>query len=97
MKTLADHPAVELRRLVAAREVSASDVIQACLDRVGRMNDALNAMVTLNPRAVDDARALDARLHRGEMPGPLCGVPVGIKDVTPVATLRTTFGSPIYA
>jgi amidase len=34
---------------------------------------------------------------RGEDPGLLCGLPVGIKDVTPVAGLRTTFGSPLYA
>ena len=40
---------------------------------------------------------LDRRLARGEDPGLLCGLPVGIKDVTPVAGLRTTFGSPIYA
>ena len=53
--------------------------------------------MTLNPRALDDARAVDARIARGEDPGALCGLPVGIKDVTPVAALRTTFGSPIYA
>ena len=40
---------------------------------------------------------LDRRLARGDDPGLLCGLPVGIKDVTPVAGLRTTFGSPIYA
>ena len=38
-----------------------------------------------------------AGIARGEDPGPLCGLTVGIKDVTPVAGLRTTFGSPIYA
>ena len=46
---------------------------------------------------MDDARDVDRRLARGEDPGLLCGLPVGIKDVTPVAGLRTTFGSPIYA
>ena len=46
---------------------------------------------------MDDAHELDRRLARGEDPGPLCGLTVGIKDVTPVAALRTTFGSPIYA
>src|SRR5262249_27763838 len=60
------------------------------------LNPALNAIVTPNERALDDAAELDARLARGEDPGPLCGLPVGIKDVTPVAGLRTTFGSTIY-
>ena len=41
--------------------------------------------------------ALDRRIAQGETAGPLCGLPVGIKDVTPVAGLRTTYGSPIYA
>jgi amidase len=95
--TLADRPATELRELVGRREVSAVEVLEACLDRVRRRNDVINAVVTLNERAMDDARALDERLARGENPGSLCGLPVGIKDVTPVAGVRTTFGSPLYA
>jgi amidase len=94
---LADRSATELRQFVAARELSASSVTEACLQRVERFNGTINAVVTLNPRALDDARALDARLARGEAPGLLCGLPVGIKDVTPVGSLRTTYGSPIYA
>jgi amidase len=89
--------AADLRRLVATRVVSAAQVVEACLERVEALNPALNAIVTLNPHALEDAVKLDARLANGEEPGPLCGLPVGIKDVTPVAGLRTTFGSPIYA
>jgi amidase len=94
---LADRSAAELARLVATREVSATDVVEACLARVQRVNPAVNAIVTLNERAMDDAREIDRRLTRGERPGLLCGLPVGIKDVTPVAGLRTTFGSLIYS
>jgi amidase len=94
---LADRSATELRQLVAAREVSAVAVVEACLQRVERLNATINAVVTLNPRALDEAREIDERLARGETSGPLCGLPVGIKDVTPVQALRTTFGSPIYA
>lgn len=65
--------------------------------KVDSLNPTINAIVTLNPRAMDEARALDARLAKGEDPGPLCGLTVGIKDVTQVAGVRTTFGSPIYA
>ena len=74
-----------------------ADVIGGCLARVERLNPSLNAIVTLNPRAMDDARDLDRRIARGEEPGLLCGLPAGIKDVTPVAGLRTTFGSTLYA
>lgn len=93
---LADRSAAAIARLVAAREVSPVEVLDACLARVERYNPRINAVVTLNDRARDDARELARRLARGEPAGPLCGVPVGIKDVTPVAGLRTTFGSPVY-
>src|ERR1043166_3733451 len=96
MEDLADRSACELARLVAGREVSPVEVLEACLARVERYNPLINAVVTLNPRARDDARALERRVAQGGEGGPLAGVPVGIKDVTPVAGLRTTFGSPVY-
>jgi amidase len=95
--SLTDRSAADLRRLIFARSVSVSEVVDACLHRVDRLNGAINAVVTLNPRVRDDARALDDRLAHGEDPGLLCGLPVGIKDVTPVASLRTTYGSPLYS
>ncbi|HEY7446191.1 MAG TPA: amidase family protein, partial [Vicinamibacterales bacterium] len=96
MTAFADLAATELRRLIAAREVSALEVVESCLARVETLNPTLNAIVSLNESVRDDARALDQKLARGEAPGLLCGLPVGIKDVTPVAGLRTTFGSTIY-
>ncbi len=88
--------ASELRARISRRELAAVDVVEAALAAVGRWNERINAVVTLNERALDDARALDARRAAGEEPGPLFGLPVGIKDVTPVADLRTTYGSPLY-
>jgi amidase len=93
---LADLSATELRRLIAARKISALEVVDACLARIDTLNPTLNAIVTPNETVRDDARALDRRLSQGEEPGILCGLPVGIKDVTPVAELRTTFGSAMY-
>lgn len=97
MTDLADRSATELRQLIATRSVSVRDVVGACLARFQARNHEINAVVTLNPHVEEDARALDARLARGEELGLLCGLPVGIKDVTPVASLRTTYGSPMYA
>ena len=94
---LADLSAQRIAALVRTREVSAEEVVCAALARVDEHNPALNALVTRNPRARAQARALDRRLAARATPGILAGVPVGIKDVTPVAGLRTTYGSPIYA
>jgi amidase len=87
--------ATAISRGVADGTTSAVAVVETALRRIAKFNEALNAIVTLNPTAVDDARAVDERIAAGE-DFPLAGVPVGIKDVTPVAGLRTTYGSPFY-
>ncbi|MGE3276620.1 MAG: amidase [Vicinamibacterales bacterium] len=95
--TLIDRPATALRDLVARRQVSARELVSAALARVDQVNGPLNAVVTLNPAALDEADRVDAALARGATPGALCGLPVGIKDVTPVAGLRLTYGSLVHA
>jgi amidase len=90
-------PAHEQTRLVREREVSAVEMLDACLAQVKRHNQAVNAVVTLNDAARDEALAIDAALTRGEELGPLVGLPVGIKDVTETAGIRTTYGSKLYA
>lgn len=89
--------ASELRKLLLSKQLSAVELIEHTLQRIEQANPTLNAIVTLNERALDDARALGERMARGAKPGPLFGLPVGIKDVTQVKGLRTTFGSPIYS
>jgi amidase len=91
-------PAVELARIIRERDVSAVEVMEAHLDQIERINPRLNAIVTLLPeRAIDGARDVDARLARGDAPGPLCGLPVAHKDLVVTKGIRTTFGSPIFA
>ncbi|MGQ0538994.1 MAG: amidase [Gemmatimonadaceae bacterium] len=90
-------PATELARLVRTGELSGVALMEATLARIAEVNPRLNALVTLSEHALADAAAVDARLARGEDPGPLAGLPVGIKDVTEVRGLRTTYGSPLYS
>ena len=90
-------PAVELRRRIAGGELSPVEVLDACLEQVDRHNGPINAVVTLDHTAREQARQLERRLAAGEDPGPLCGLPVGIKDVTPVAGVRTTYGSLLHS
>jgi amidase len=96
MSEIPDLSATELHRLIARRELSPVELVEACLQRVEWFNGVLNAVVTLSERALDDARALEREVAKGKV-RPLCGLPVGIKDVTPVAGLRTTYGCPLYA
>ena len=91
---LAFTPAHELAASVRRREISPVEVIDWTLDRIARRNPALNAFVALQPEtARTEARALADRIARGEDPGPLAGVPFGVKDLENLAGLPTTHGS----
>jgi amidase len=90
-------PAHEQLRRITSGDLTAAELLDACMSRVRRHNDAVNAIVTLNPAAEAEARAVDAQIEAGEDPGPLAGLVVGIKDVTETAGIRTTYGSRLYA
>jgi amidase len=84
----------ELARLQRERRVSAVEMLEAHLERIERHNPSLNAVVSLDPdRARERAEAADAALARGEVWGPLHGVPMTLKDAFDVAGLRTTVGT----
>src|SRR5690242_16411096 len=89
--------ATELVRRIRAREVSVTEVLEAHLAQIERVNPKVNAIVTLTAeRARADARAKDDAVARGEATGPLFGLPVAHKDLIRTRGVRTTFGSPIY-
>jgi amidase len=91
-------PAVELARLIRARELSAAEPLAAALARIGEVNSGINAIVTLAAeQASATAAGLDAQAARGSFAGPLHGLPSAVKDLAETAGIRTTFGSPIFA
>ncbi|MBT9291609.1 amidase [Prosthecodimorpha staleyi] len=87
--------AVTLARHLAAREVSAEEVVTAALDRIARLEPTLKAFITVDR---EGAIATACRLDAADRPvGPLHGLPVAVKDVTDTAGLRTTRGSLLFA
>jgi len=84
-----------IAKLIQLREVSPVEVAEAYLERIERLNPALNAIVTVAPDVVERARAAEAALLRGDEIGALHGVPVTVKDTIDTAGLRTTSGSKI--
>src|ERR1700732_3835558 len=87
--------AVELASMIASRAVSPVEVLDAHLATIARVNPKLNAIVTLVADAARTlAKAAETAVMRGDTLGALHGLPVAIKDITPTAGIRTTYGSP---
>jgi amidase len=90
-------PAVELARLIRERKASAREVMEAHLAQIEQVNPKVNAIVTLDAEgALEGADAADAALAKGEAPGVLHGLPLGVKDLALTKGMRTTFASRIY-
>ena len=90
--------AVEVADAVRARRLSPREVADAVLTQIERVNPAVNAFCTVAAdRARDEARSAEAAVMQGRPLGPLHGVPVSIKDLTPTRGIRTTFGSLAFA
>lgn len=89
--------AVELSTLLQRKQVSPTEVLEAHLNAIAKVNPLLNAFVTLAPEeARTAAKAAEAALLDGTA-GRLAGIPVGIKDLTPTAGIRTTWGSTLFS
>jgi amidase len=88
----------QLAAAIRAGHVSATEVLEAHLAQIATHNSALNAIITMDvERAYERARAADDALARGEIWGPLHGVPFTLKDALATAGMRTTTGFPPLA
>lgn len=87
-------PAYELAQRVRSRSLSPVELMEACLARIEQVNPVVNAFVAIDgDRALAEAKAMADGIARGRDPGPLAGLPLGVKDLEDVAGFATTFGS----
>ncbi len=88
---------VEVAPRLRRKEVSPVELTRACLDRIEKLNPALNAFITVTAEsALAEARAAETEISRGEWRGPLHGIPVALKDLIDTAGTRTTAASALY-
>jgi amidase len=97
MNSIHQLSATQLAQAIRSRQIRAVEAVAACFEQIDRHNDRLNAVITVcQERAEAEAIQADAALDRGDPIGALHGVPFTVKDLTPTADVRTTFGSQIY-
>ena len=89
--------ATELIRRIRAKELSVTEVVEAHLLQIERVDPKVNAVVTFTAEeAMARARAADEEISRGEVLGPLWGLPVAHKDLFLTEGVLTTFGSLVF-
>src|SRR3990167_9627598 len=71
---------------------SSVELTQACLDQTEKYNSDINAFITINEHALDDAKKADEARKNGS-DSPLLGIPVALKDMYMTKGLRTTAAS----
>ena len=94
---ITQYGALDLSRAIHTKQVSCRDVMSATLAQVDRFNPQSNALVSrVEPDVLlQQAQERDAQLARGESMGWMHGMPQAIKDLSNVAGVRTTLGSPL--
>jgi aspartyl-tRNA(Asn)/glutamyl-tRNA(Gln) amidotransferase subunit A len=86
----------ELSRRLARREISPVQLLETAMERIGRLDPVLNAIVALNPAAREEAVASERRHAAGTPLGPLDGIPFTVKDNLLVAGMPAVWGSRLF-
>lgn len=78
---------------MSAGDISAEELVRSCLGRIEQVEGRINAFITLDGEgALQSAREADSRRRNGKA-GPLCGIPVALKDLLCTRGMKTTCGS----
>src|SRR5215212_1904675 len=95
--TVVEASIADLRNALSQNRTTSHEIVQQYLTRIATYEDQLNAVVTVNPRALAIADSLDRERARGRIHGPLHGIPVALKDNIHTTTMRTTGGALAFA
>lgn len=93
----ANYTAESLANNIKTKTLSPVEVMKYYLKEIEKENNQVNAFVTINPNALDEAKQAEQDIMNGKALGRLHGVPVGIKDLTPTKGIKTSFGTKVFA
>jgi amidase len=83
----------EMQTAMAEGRVTSREIVEQCLMRIATYEDKLNAVIVVNPRALEEAEALDRERAQGKLRGPLHGIPIALKDNIHTVNMPTTGGA----
>ena len=87
----------QMQAAMAKGQVTSRQLVEQYLIRIGLYEDRLNAALAINPRALQEADALDRERAQGNIRGPLHGIPVALKDNIHTTDMPTTGGALVFA
>ena len=97
MKDLSELSASEARKLIGCGELSPTELLEACIDRIEAVNPHVNAIVATDlEQARIEAKMAENAVLAGKALPLLHGIPIGIKDLNATRGLRTTQGSKLF-
>ncbi|MDO6655381.1 amidase [Anaerobacillus sp. 1_MG-2023] len=89
--------AQSMAKKIMTKELSPVEVVQSHLERIKQLNPKFNLFITIfEEEALKEAKGAEEELMKSGVRGPLHGIPIALKDLTPVMGRLTTFGSPIF-
>jgi amidase len=83
----------EMQKAMKDGKVTSRQLVEQYLVRIALYNSQLNAVITVNPKALEEADRLDRERKAGKIRGPLHGIPVALKDNILTTDIRTTGGA----
>src|SRR5262245_6278049 len=91
--TLREATIADLQMAMTRGRVTSANLVSLSLERIATFEDRVNAVITINPNALQEAVALDQERAAGKVRGPLHGIPIALKDNIHTTNMPTTGGA----